>query len=105
MPEFGQIAAYAQDLGYGQQVQDLRYREQMLRQQDELNKAKVKLFSDSLEFQQGGNAFDAPLVKAESEKIVQQLGEYMADNPDWESNIKKSSYINSLKRSLKDNPT
>jgi len=104
MPEFGGIGGMAVNLGYDQQVNDLRYRQQLLQQQEAMNAAKVKLFSDSLEFQQGGNQFDQPLVKKRNQEITQQLGDYTSSNPDWETNVQKRLYVNQLKNSLKDNP-
>lgn len=105
MPEIGQISGLAQDFGYDQQVNDLRYQQQMLSQQQAQNEAKRKLFESDMDFQKGGNAFDQPLVKAENQKIVQSIGDYISQNPDWETNFQKRGYVKQLKNSLKDNPT
>jgi len=50
-------------------------------------------------------SFDQPLVKAENQKITQAIGNYVNDNPDWETNFQKRAYVKQLKNSLKDNPT
>jgi len=104
MPELGNIGGMAVDMGFDQQVNDLRYQQQMLRQQEAQNEAKRKLFESDMEFQKGGNAFDQPLVKAENQKIVQSIGDYISSNPDWETNFSKRGYVKQLKASLKDNP-
>lgn len=102
--DIGLAQGLAQDLGYSNQVNDLRYQSQLFRQQEAMNESKRKLFEDSLEFQKGGNAFDQPIVKAENQKIVQSIGDYISQNPDWETNFQKRGYVKQLKQSLKDNP-
>lgn len=105
MPEIGQISGLAQDFGYDQQVNDLRYQQQMMQQQNALNESKRKLFESDMDFQKGGNSWDQPLVKVENQKIVQSIGDYISQNPDWETNFQKRGYVKQLKNSLKDNPT
>ena len=83
MPSIGQAQGMAVDLGYGQQQQDLRYQQQMQNQQNALNDAKRRLFESDIEYQQGGNAFDQPIVKKVNQEITQQIGDYVASNPDW----------------------
>jgi len=104
MPEAGIISGLAVDMGFDQQVNDLRYQQQMLRQQEAMNESKRKLFESDFDFQQGGNAFDQPIVKAENQRIVQSIGDYISSNPDWETNFQKRGYVKQLKASLKDNP-
>lgn len=104
MPEIGMITGLSQNLGYDQQVNDLRYQQQLLRQQDALNESRRKLFESDIEFQKGGNPWDQPIVKAENQKIIQSIGDYIAQNPDWETNFQKRGYVKQLKQSLKDNP-
>jgi len=103
--EIGAAQGFAQNMGFDQRVNDLRYQSQMLKQQEALNEAKRKLFESDIEYTQGGNMFDQPLVKAENQKITQQLGDFVASNPDWETNFQKRGYVKQLKASLKDNPT
>ena len=102
--EIGLANAYAQDLGYNQQVNDLRYRQDAIKQQEALNESKRRLFESDVEVQNGGNAFDQPLVKAESQKIISDLGKFLNENPDWETNFQKRGIVKQMKRSLKDNP-
>ena len=104
MPSIGQAQGMAVDLGYGQQQQDLRYQQQMQNQQNALNDAKRRLFESDIEYQQGGNAFDQPIVKKVNQEITQQIGDYVASNPDWETSFQKRAYVKQLKNSLKDNP-
>lgn len=102
--EIGLAQGLAQSGQYDQQINDLRYREQALRQQEAQNEAKRRLFESDLDFQQGGNSFDQPLVKEVNKRIIQSIGDYVSDNPDWETNVNKRFYIKQLKNSLKDNP-
>jgi len=103
--EFGGVQGLAQPGQFDQQINDSRYRNQMLRQQEENNAAKRKLFMNDIEFIEGGNAFDSPLVKQETQKRMQELGNYVASNPDFETNVQKMGYVKQLKRNIKDNPT
>lgn len=101
----GQALGYAQSGQFDQQINDTRYRQQALRNQEEMNAAKRKLFMSDIEFVEGGNQFDSPLVKEEVKKRIHELGNYVAQNPDFESNVEKSAYVRQLKKNIKDNPT
>lgn len=100
----GLAQGLAQSGQYDQKINDSRYQQQMLRNQEALNESKRKLFESDIEYQQGGNAFDQPIVKAETEKIITALGNFVADNPDWETNFQKRAYVRQLKNNVKDNP-
>lgn len=89
---------------YDKRISDSRYQQQMMKQQDALNDAKRRMFESDIEYQQGGNAFDQPIVKKVNQQITQQIGDYVADNPDWDTNFQKRAYVKQLKNSLKDNP-
>lgn len=104
MPEFGNINALAVSGDYDKQINDARYHQQQLQQQASQNEAKRRLFESDIEFQSGSNPFDAPLVKQENQKIVQQLGKFISENPDWDTNFEKRGVVKQMKRSLKDNP-
>lgn len=102
--EIGLATGLAQSMGFDQQIQDMRYRQEMMKRQQDMNAAKAKMFSDSLEFQNASNSFDAPKVRDMNAKIVQEIGDYVQSNPDWETNVQKMSYVKLLKNKLKDNP-
>jgi len=103
--DIGLASGLAQSGQYDQRINDIRYQQNMLRQQEAMNEAKRKLFESDILYSEGGNAFDQPLVKAENQKITQAIGNYVNDNPDWETNFQKRAYVKQLKNSLKDNPT
>lgn len=102
--EIGLATGLAQSMGFDQQIQDMRYIQEMMKRQQDMNAAKAKMFSDSLEFQNASNSFDAPKVRDMNAKIVQEIGDYIQSNPDWETNVQKMSYVKLLKNKLKDNP-
>jgi hypothetical protein len=102
--EYGLAKGMAVDLGFNQRVQDLRYQEEMARRQKAESEAKAKLFADDLAFQNAANSFDNPRIKEFAKAQIQKIGDYVSQNPDWETNVNKRAQLNLLKRELKDNP-
>jgi len=102
--EYGTALGLAQDLGFDQRINDERYRQEALKRQQDQNAAKAKLFASDMDFQKAANQFDAPRVRDMNTKIVQEIGDYVAANPDWETNVQKSMIVKQLKTKLKDNP-
>ena len=104
MPEFGLIQGLAQDLGYDQRINDLRYQEEAMRRAQATSEAKAKMFADDLDFQNATNSFDNPIIKNKAKETIAKIGAFVRENPDWEGDVNKRSQLNLLKRELKDNP-
>jgi hypothetical protein len=102
--EFGTALGLAQPMDFDQRVNDLRYRQEAMKRQQDQNAAKAALFAKDMEFQRAANAFDMPKVQEMNRQIVQELGDYVANNPDWETNVQKRSMVGMIKNKLKDNP-
>lgn len=94
----------AQDFNYDQRVNDLRYQAEARKRQQDQNAAKAKLFANDMDFQKSSNEYDAPRVRDMNSKIVQEIGDYVAANPDYETNVQKMMVVKQLKNKLKDNP-
>jgi hypothetical protein len=102
--EIGTASGLAQDFGFDKRINDLRYRQEALKRQQDQNSAKDALFANDMDFQKSSNAYDNPKVADMNRQIVQELGDYVSNNPDWETSVQKRGYIKLLKNKLKDNP-
>lgn len=103
MAEFGINQALAVDMGYDKRVNDLRFHEQQNQRALAENQAKQALFVDDLDYKNAANAYDNALIKDYATKAIKEIGSYVRENPDWETNIPKRMQINAMKKSLKDN--
>lgn len=102
--ELGLRYGLAQDLGYDQQINSLRYNEQMNRQAQAVAEKKAAVMADDFEYNSPMNPFDYVRVKEVSQKYIKDLGAYVNNNPDYDTNISKRVVYNQLRRNLKDNP-
>lgn len=103
MAEFGINQALAVDMGYDKRINDLRFHEQQNQRALAENQAKQALFVDDLDYKNAANAYDNALIKDYATKAIKEIGSYVRENPDWETNIPKRMQINAMKKSLKDN--
>lgn len=105
MAEFGEIQGLAVPLQFDQKINDLRYRQQQMDRAKAMSEAKAALFADDLNYQNAVNSHDNPLIKAESQNTIKQIGKFVRENPDLSTNVDKRIQLNELKRTLKDSPT
>ena len=103
MAEIGLLTGLAQNLGYDQRVNDLRWNEQQSQRALAESEAKAKMFADDLEFQNSANEHDAPIIKEYAKNKINEIGRYVRENPDWVYNVDKRNQLNLMKRELKDN--
>lgn len=101
--EFGQNLGLAVDLQYDKRINDLRYQQEMLKRAEGESAAKAKMFADDLAFQNAANEHDNPIIKQFAQNQINKIGQYVRENPDWETNVYKRSQLNALKNELKDN--
>ena len=101
--EFGLRRGLAVDLGSEQRIRDSRFRQQVKRQARIQQENKAKMFADDFEFTNAMNEHDNPLVKDFAQAKIKEIGKFINDNKDWETNVNKRSQYNLLIRELKDN--
>lgn len=102
--EYGIQHGLAQDFGGEQRLQDLRYRDQINKQNRALSVAKEQMLSSDLDFQTAQNAHDNPISKERSMKTVLAIGQFRREHPNWEIDPVLRAQVNLMKRDLLDNP-
>jgi len=103
MAEFGINQGLAVDMGYDKRVNDLRFHEQQNQRALAENQAKQALFAEDLDYQNASNSRDHALIKDYATKTIKEIGSYVRENPDWETNLDKRMQVKAMKKSLKDN--
>jgi len=103
MAEYGLALGLSQDLGYDQRINDLYKKQEMMRLAHEASNQKAEMFANDLDFTEGGNAFDAPLVKQRAYETINKIGQIARNNPNWESDIAALTQIKMLRKDLKGN--
>lgn len=94
----------AQDFGFDQAVNDLRYNQQLKKQATQLAEQQAKLFADDFQYNNAMNSFDNPRVKALAQNKIKEIGKFVNENPDWKTNITKRTMYSNMVHDLKDNP-
>jgi len=102
--EFGQNLGLAVDLQADKRINDLRYQQEQMRLAKAQSEAKAKMFADDLDFQNAANSFDNPRIKEFAKNQINKIGQFISENPDWQTNVDKRMQLNFMKRELKDNP-
>lgn len=87
MAEFSQApysAAFNVRTGAGQavanEIADLQYADQVRARNQAMNEAKLKAFMDDIEFQNGSNPFDEPIIRTENEDLIRKVGSFYYQN-------------------------
>lgn len=101
---YGLRAGLAQDFGYDQQINNLHYNEQLNRQAKLMAEKKAAMFADDFEYNNAMNQHDNPLVKQFAQAKIKEIGAFVNQNPDWETNVSKRAQYKQLIHDLKDNP-
>lgn len=102
--DYGLSRALNVDLGFDQRLNDLRYNELQTKRIQAENAAKAQLFADDLNFQNAANSFDNNIIKQRNKERIQNIGRFVRENPDWNTNVEKRVQLNMMKRELADNP-
>mgnify|MGYP000443958442 FL=1 len=98
MAEIGLLTGLAQNMGYDQKINDLRWNEQQNQRALAESEGKAKMFADDLDFQNAVNEHDAPLIKEFAKNKINEIGKYVRENPDWIYNIDKRNQLNLMKK-------
>lgn len=102
--DFGIKRGLAVRVDTRQDIANLRANEQLDRQQKIDAQTKAKLFSDDLQFGKASNPWDHKQLKNFTEKKIRQIGEFVNQNPDFDTDPIKLATLKRLKADLIDNP-
>lgn len=102
--EFGLGQGLAQDLGYNDRINDLRYRADIAARTQAINEAKQKMFADDINYSNASNSFDNKKIRDYAQGQIKKIGAFVRENPDLPTNFDKRLQLNEMKRALKDNP-
>lgn len=86
------------------EINDIKYANELRKQNDALAMAKAQMFASDLEFQNGSNEFDSNIIKQENQKLISDLGQYINGNPDWSTNPYKLAELKRMKQQFKSTP-
>lgn len=81
------------------EIEDMKYNQQMQKQNEAMAMAKAKLFADNMEFQQGSNPVDAAIIKNENAQLLRDMGALRVG--DWATNIDTLAQMNYIKQKYK----
>lgn len=102
MLEFGMRKGLAVRLP--DESQQIAYRGMRANQAKIQAENKAKMFADDMDFMNVMNSHDNPLVKEYATKQIMQMGSFLRNNPDWETNPLARAEYNKMRHELKDNP-
>lgn len=106
--DYGVAASFAFKTGAQEaannEINDLKYAQELRRQNEAIAMAKQKLLNDDLEFQNGSNEFDANIIKGENQKLISEVGKYVSENPDVFTNPTKAAQLKYMKQQFKSSP-
>jgi hypothetical protein len=102
--EYGTELGLAQNFQANERINDLRYRNHMMKQSQAESEAKAKMFADDLDFQNAANSYDNPIIKQHAKDTILKIGQYVRQNPDYANNPNKLAEIKLMKNELRDNP-
>lgn len=86
------------------EINDIKYANELRRQNDALSMAKAQMFASDLDFQNGSNDFDSNIIKQENQQLISNLGKYVNENPDWTTNPTKAAELKRMKQQFKSTP-
>lgn len=102
--EFGTRKGLSQTLDWDRVMQMDRYNNQIKQQSKLMAEQKAKMFADDFSYTNAMNAHDNPKVKEFAIGKLMEIGSYLRENPDWETNPFKRAMYNAKVHDLKDNP-
>jgi len=78
------------------QIEDMKYAEQIRRQNEAMAMAKAKMFADDLEFQNGSNPYDSQIIKQENGDMLKKIGE-ISNRPEYMYDRNLQAQVKQLK--------
>lgn len=101
--DFGLPSGLAARVDTRQDIANLRQNEMLERQKRIDAETKAKLFADDLQFGKAANPWDHKILKDFTQNKVRELGKYVNENPDWNTDPFKFAQVKKLKNDLIDN--
>lgn len=98
MSEFGERSGFAVRLT--DETYNIRMRGAQQRQAQALQEHKVAMLADDMKFNTPMNAYDRALAQKEGQDGASKLGNFVASNPGWETNVQARAMYNQLKDSI-----
>lgn len=86
------------------QIEDLKYGEQLRRQNDAMAAAKTQMMMSDVDFQNGSNPFDEAIIKKENQQLLEDIGRFTRENPDWNTNPDKAFQLKFKKQQFRSSP-
>lgn len=102
--QFGLVQGLSERFPESHRVEDLRYQQQQDKAANIAAANKAKMFADDFQYNNAMNTFDNPRVKAFSQAKIKEIGQFVNQNPDWETNMQKRQTYSQMIHDLKDNP-
>lgn len=103
MADWGVKKGLSIDMGYGQRTNDLARQNNAMRQAKIYSDNKTALMADDFDYNNAMNAWDNTAVKAFAQGKTKEIGKFIRENPDYESNLEKRVAYKNLVKELKDN--
>lgn len=101
--DFGLPKGLAVRVDTRQDIANIRRNEIAERQKRIDSQTKAKMLTDDLQFGNASNPWDHKLLKDFTESKLNDIGKFVTNNPDWDTDPGKLLQLNQLKRSLIDN--
>lgn len=101
--ETGLARGLAQDLQYSARIADQRYYDQQFKRAQAQNLAEMEAFENDLDYQNAANTYDRPIIEAEANKTVKEIGQIMSQNPNWKYDPDVRRLINEKRKHIKSN--
>lgn len=102
--EFGLRRGLAAKIDWNSRTNDLAMQYQLKKQAETEAAAKAKLYADDFDYNNAINSFDNPVIKEFARNKITEIGGFIRQNPDWETNISKRVQYKNMVKELKDNP-
>lgn len=102
--EWGTAKGLAVDLQYNQRIADERFYEQQMKRAQAENQAELTAFENDNDYLNASNSFDYNIIDGEAKKVIKEIGNLAATNPDWRVNPDIRRQINEKRKYLKSNP-
>lgn len=83
------------------EIEDMKYGEQLRRQQEAVDMAKAKLFADDFDMIVGSNPVDAEIIRKEGDEALRKLGELTNNNPNWHTDSRILMEMKKIKNGYK----
>jgi len=86
------------------QINDLNFADRAAKENQALAAAKTAMMLQDVDFQNGSNPYDEAIIKKENQALLQDIGRFTRENPDWTTNVDKAAQLKFKKQQFKSSP-